>query len=255
MAPSSKTRTCLTQQQKLCLIKKAESSPATKYEDLALWAKVEFGLRRLPGKATISRIISGRIALLRQPHENAQRKNKPSPFQLQLDQNIVEFIMLAEAEGICLSGAMIVFYATVLAKKLGLPRHRQPRFGLSWLRCLQHRYGFRWRRAYGESSSVDLTKVKEELKRIQAVVTTYLPKNVFNMDESAFFTRLCHEARSARRKPPLSSRTRHVSLWPAMLTLTALRSYHCYSLEPRRSPAGTRTNRARCSTWAPQRVG
>ncbi|KAE8986442.1 hypothetical protein PF005_g4469 [Phytophthora fragariae] len=177
MAPSSKTRTCLTQQQKLCLIKKAESSPATKYEDLALWAKVEFGLRRLPGKATISRIISGRIALLRQPHENAQRKNKPSPFQLQLDQNIVEFIMLAEAEGICLSGAMIVFYATVLAKKLGLPRHRQPRFGLSWLRCLQHRYGFRWRRAYGESSSVDLTKVKEELKRIQAVVTTYLPKN------------------------------------------------------------------------------
>ncbi|EGZ22422.1 hypothetical protein PHYSODRAFT_496251, partial [Phytophthora sojae] len=90
---------------------------------LTLWAKVEFGLQRPPGKATIGRIISGRIALLRQPHESAQRKNKPSPFQLQIDQNIVEFIMLAEAEGICLSGAMIVFYATVLAKKLGTPRH------------------------------------------------------------------------------------------------------------------------------------
>ncbi|EGZ12026.1 hypothetical protein PHYSODRAFT_441684, partial [Phytophthora sojae] len=85
----SKTRTRLTQQQKLRLIKKAESSPAVKYEDLALWAKVEFGLLRPPGKTTIDRIISGRIALLRQPHESAQRKNKPSPFQLQIDQNIV----------------------------------------------------------------------------------------------------------------------------------------------------------------------
>ncbi|EGZ09835.1 hypothetical protein PHYSODRAFT_523941 [Phytophthora sojae] len=110
MSSSSKTRTRLTQQQKLRLIKKAESSPTVKYEDLALWAKVEFGLQSPPGKATIGRIISGRIALLRQPHESAQRKNKPSPFQLQTDQNIVD-------------GAMIVFYATVLAKKLGTPRH------------------------------------------------------------------------------------------------------------------------------------
>ncbi|EGZ12676.1 hypothetical protein PHYSODRAFT_337094 [Phytophthora sojae] len=80
MSSSSKTRTRLTQQQKLRLIKKAESSTAVKYEDLALWAK---------------------------PHESAQRKNKPSPFQLQIDQNIVEFIMLAEAEGICLSASTI----------------------------------------------------------------------------------------------------------------------------------------------------
>ncbi|GMF31452.1 unnamed protein product [Phytophthora fragariaefolia] len=72
MSPSSKTRTRFTQQQKLRLIKKAESSPAAKYEDLALWSKVEFGLRRHLGKATISRIISGRIALLRQPHESPQ---------------------------------------------------------------------------------------------------------------------------------------------------------------------------------------
>ncbi|GMF37245.1 unnamed protein product [Phytophthora fragariaefolia] len=77
MSPSSKTRTRLTQQQKLRLIKKAESSPAAKYQDLAL--RAEFGLRRHPGKVTISRIISGRIALLRQPHESAQHKNKPSP--------------------------------------------------------------------------------------------------------------------------------------------------------------------------------
>ncbi|EGZ24793.1 hypothetical protein PHYSODRAFT_325866 [Phytophthora sojae] len=64
MSSSSKTRTHLTQQQKLRLIKKAESSPAVKYEDLALWAKVEFGLQRPPGKATIGRIISGRIAMM-----------------------------------------------------------------------------------------------------------------------------------------------------------------------------------------------
>ncbi|EGZ15960.1 hypothetical protein PHYSODRAFT_505784, partial [Phytophthora sojae] len=89
---------------KLRLIKKAESSPAVKYEDLALWAKVEFGLQRPPGKATIGRIISG-----------AYRAVAPASRKCSAQEQA--------AEGICLSGAMIVFYATVLAKKLGTPRH------------------------------------------------------------------------------------------------------------------------------------
>eukprot|EP00644_Phytophthora_capsici_P007519 jgi/Phyca11/73483/gw1.21.621.1 len=64
--------------------------------------------------------------------------------------------MLAELEAVALSGDIIIYYAIGLARKLQIPAAQQPRFGKSWLRCLQQQYGFRWRRAYGEASSVNL---------------------------------------------------------------------------------------------------
>jgi hypothetical protein len=74
---------------------------------------------------------------------------------------VVEFVLQAEADGICINGAMIIFFATEVCGNLAIPRHLRPRIGPSWLRCLQERYGFRWRRAYGESSTVDLDKAKD----------------------------------------------------------------------------------------------
>ncbi|EGZ25264.1 hypothetical protein PHYSODRAFT_457033, partial [Phytophthora sojae] len=58
-----------------------------------------------------------------------------------------------------LTGRMIIAQVQKLARRLNTPSSLQPRFGNSWLRKLQDRYGIRWRRTYGESGVVDLRKV------------------------------------------------------------------------------------------------
>ncbi|EEY63509.1 uncharacterized protein PITG_15859 [Phytophthora infestans T30-4] len=64
--------------------------------------------------------------------------------------------MLAEAEGVSVSGAWIIEHAKQLAIKLRLSPERCPRLGPSWLRCLQDSYGLKWRKAFGESDSVNI---------------------------------------------------------------------------------------------------
>jgi len=110
--------------------------------------------------------------------------------------------MLAELEAVALSGDIIIYYAIGLARKLRIPAAQQPRFGKSWLRCLQQRYGFRWRRAYGEASSVNLEDIQQELDGIRATVRQYPPSNVFNMDESALFYNAAPRGSICKKEPP-----------------------------------------------------
>lgn len=108
--------------------------------------------------------------------------------------------MLAEAENVSLKGDMIVHHARRLEEKLSIPADAQPRFEPSWLRCLQQRYGFRWRRSYGESSSVDMEQARAEIERLKLIIGGFRPCDVYNMDETAFFYNaaprgsICHKA-------------------------------------------------------------
>lgn len=72
-----------------------------------------------------------------------------------VDQNVVEFALQDEADGI--NGANIIF------RYRGVREARDPssfaaRIDPSWLRCLHGQYGFRWRPVYGEFSTLDLDK-------------------------------------------------------------------------------------------------
>ncbi|KAG3079156.1 hypothetical protein PI125_g20786 [Phytophthora idaei] len=165
----------------------AIASPKMSYRELAQWAKMTFKLHSTPNKSMVSRTLKARSRLLEDAADHADRKKAPTHGQLLLDHNVVDFIMLAELQGIALSGDLIVYHAKKLGRKLGIQRAQQPRFGRSWLRCLQERYGFRWRHAFSEASSVDLDGIQEELDALKAVIRQYSPSNVFNMDESAFF--------------------------------------------------------------------
>ncbi|KAG3080424.1 hypothetical protein PI125_g20447 [Phytophthora idaei] len=231
------------------LLQKAEQSPSTSYNELARWAKVAFSLLSLPGKATISRVPTERVGLLRQPCENLLRKKKPSPYHLQLDESVVEFIMLAELEGICLSTCMIIFYATELAKKLRIPRHHQPRFGHSWLRCLQHWYDFRWRRAYGKSTSVDLTAREEQLAKIKSTVSRYTPRNVFNMDESAFFYKAVPRGSICKKSAPSLKQDKVRVTMACCANADGSEKLPLLFLGTAERPRWYKNKPKRCSTW------
>ncbi|KAE9008553.1 hypothetical protein PR003_g14498 [Phytophthora rubi] len=202
MRPSPQPRTRLTRLQKQTLCQKAHDSPGSSYKQLAEWAQDEFGLAAAPHKGTICRVLKAHKDLRMQRSEFGSEKKKMPAAQLQLDENVVEFVMLAELEGICLSGDMIIFYAQELAHKLRIPVEQQPRYGRSWLRRLQCRYGFRWRRSYDESSSTNLSAAKDDLEKIKRVVASYKPRDVFNMDESAFFHNTVPRGSICKTKAP-----------------------------------------------------
>jgi hypothetical protein len=165
----------LNHHQKLLLCKTAREFPFYTCTDLAHWVQTPFDLPTPLNKATISRILRSEATLLQQPRDNDTRKKKAAPVHVLVDQNVVEFIIQAEWDGVCLNGAMIVLFANQVCEKLAIPHHMRPRIGLSWLRCLQQRYGFRWRRSYGEASTVNLDTAKEELERVRAAVGMYPP--------------------------------------------------------------------------------
>ena len=133
----------LTRHQKQLICRKAKLSGEMSYRELAQWAKLTFKLIAPPSKSMISRTLKARDNLLESSVDHGGRKNAPTEDQLLIDHNVVDFIMLAELEGIALSGSIIAYYASTLAEKLRIPLSQRPKFGRSWLRCMQERYGFR----------------------------------------------------------------------------------------------------------------
>jgi hypothetical protein len=162
----------LTWFEKIAIIEKAKLAPYMSYNELAQWARLELSLPAPPNKSTIGRVLKSSARLLRQPAETAIRKNALSDLRLALDENVVEFVMLAEAENVSITGAMIIHQAKELAAKMRICNDAKPRIGSSWLRCLQERYGFRWKRAFGESSSVDIEAANEGSSSLGAPLAT-----------------------------------------------------------------------------------
>eukprot|EP00644_Phytophthora_capsici_P009147 jgi/Phyca11/102011/e_gw1.6.1110.1 len=183
--PSNRLR--LTWSEKVAILEKAARSPSLSYDELAKWAVEEFGLPTAPGKTTIGRILQSSAALRGRPVEKAVRKKAQPRSHVLLDENVVEFVLLAEEEGVYLTGAMIIQHARELVLKLGIPPRQRPRLGPSWLRRLQERYGFHWRRSFGESGSVQLDACKKDIERLWQIISSFRIRDVFNMDESAFF--------------------------------------------------------------------
>ncbi|KAE8999321.1 hypothetical protein PR002_g18492, partial [Phytophthora rubi] len=117
----------LTWSEKVGLLAKADRTPAMSYQALAKWAVSEYGLPAAPGKTTICRIIKSRTALLGRPIDKAVRKNAQPRSHALLDETVVEFILLAEEDGVSISGAMIIQHARDVAAKLRIPPELRPR--------------------------------------------------------------------------------------------------------------------------------
>lgn len=132
MAQDLVKRTRLTRAEKLELIAKSKETPALTYNELAQWAMAKFDLAARPHKSTISRVLKSR-GLLEQPQpvETLSRKKVAAPSHVLLDVNVVEFIMMAEADSVSLNADMIIQYAKELADKLKIPPLSRPSIGHS----------------------------------------------------------------------------------------------------------------------------
>ncbi|GMF35539.1 unnamed protein product [Phytophthora fragariaefolia] len=106
--PSHPTkRLRLTWVGKVGIVNKAAQSPIMSYKENALWAVTEYSLPAAPGITTICDLVCLTVTLLGRSVENATRKKAQQCSHVVLDQNVMDFIMLAEADGVRLTGAMI----------------------------------------------------------------------------------------------------------------------------------------------------
>lgn len=93
-------RVRLTHGQKLAIIAKKKHTPGCTRNELAEWAAAQFKLPARPDKTTIGRIFRSSEALLMQSPDAATRRKVITATQVMLDENVAEFVMLAEAENV-----------------------------------------------------------------------------------------------------------------------------------------------------------
>ncbi|KAG3001518.1 hypothetical protein PC121_g16054 [Phytophthora cactorum] len=107
-----------------------------------------------------------------------------------------------------------------------------------WLYRFQQRTGLWFSLRHSEGSSVDEELMKEKLKALQAVVAGYHPRDVYNMDDTAFYYR--REPRGSlttdkKEKGRSRASTELRSVLPP--TPTARTGFLCISLGGRRCRA------------------
>lgn len=180
-------RVRLTKLQLLKICDKPHDSPTRTCQELAEWARHTFKITSAPSKSTIAKILKNASTLQSLSADCLNSKKARSLHQLKLDESVVEFVKLCELGQISLTGEMIMGHARQLAQLLCIPRGARPQFSRSWLQHLQSHYNISWKRAYGEAGSVDLKAANPRIQELRRVIRDYRPKDVYNMDKSAFF--------------------------------------------------------------------
>ena len=76
------------------------------------------------------------------------------------------------------------------ANETNLPEDMHPEFSLGWVSCFCRRHGFKSFKSYGESGDADVDALPAALMDIQPRLSRFIPKDIFNMDETGLFFRM-----------------------------------------------------------------
>ncbi|KUF87260.1 NPP1 protein [Phytophthora nicotianae] len=121
------------------------------------------------------------------PGTHSLRKRLCSSSQQSVDELLIQKIQAYKAwhENATITGANVISIA--LREGVQLPSGMKPSRG--WLYRFKQRTGLWFLLRHGEGGSLDMQVIDEGLKEVQAVVTKYHPRDVYNMDETSFFYR------------------------------------------------------------------
>jgi len=81
--------------------------------------------------------------------------------------------------------AMIVY--EYLVTKFGDMTFERPKFSRGWARKFMRFWGFSRHKLQGEAAAVNWSEIKEEVERLQRLISTYSLRDVYNADETGLF--------------------------------------------------------------------
>jgi Tc5 transposase DNA-binding domain/Fission yeast centromere protein N-terminal domain len=172
----------LTNEQKKQICDRAEACPLSSQEELAKWAQREFGLPKL-SQPTICKILKRRDDFETMTAKQlAAKRLRPVKYPL-VEEAMATWVLQCQAKNIKLTHDLIKEKARRFANIFGVPSTGLD-FSNRWMQKFQRRYGFRKIKTPGEAASADDAAIDAELPRLQALVASYHPRDVFNMDET-----------------------------------------------------------------------
>ena len=188
---TKETRVRMTQEQKKRL-RDHHAQFALKHSALAKWAAREFKLAKPPSRMTLSRVL--RELPPTQP-TNPATKSVRAVTSPALEATLVQWIRRCEELQLpVVTGATVrAKAAKIRAEIVASANHGSARaleamtFSAGWLSKLQRRHGLSCKRVHGEAASVSKAAVSEGRARLQEITRGFERRNVFNMDETAFF--------------------------------------------------------------------
>ncbi|OWY96640.1 CENPB protein Homeodomainlike, partial [Phytophthora megakarya] len=117
----------------------------------------------------------------------------------ELDQALANWVLHCQARRIFLDGNMVRAKGARLQDKLEIADDEKIAFSNVWLQSFQKSHGFKSFRVHGESGSVNMATIDEQIKRLRAVIQQYAVADVYNFDETGLFYKLCPDKIIARQ--------------------------------------------------------
>jgi hypothetical protein len=150
------------------------------------WWNSQFGYNI--SRSTASDILSDKYSSLDNSNIKGNVKKDRKPKWPTLEQALVDWALQFESVHGTVSGDLLRIKATELWQKLDEYQGQEPpNWSEGWLEGFKSRFNFRRRRKAGESGSVEITEeILARMQEIRDIKAGYLPKDVYNMDETGF---------------------------------------------------------------------
>ena len=139
-------------------------------------------------RSTASDILSNKYSSLDNSNIKGNVKKDRKPKWHILEQALRDWALQFEAVHGTVSGDLLRIKATELWQRLDEYQGQEPpNWSEGWLEGFKSRNNFRRRRKAGESGSVEITEeILARMQEIRDIKAGYLPKDVYNMDETGF---------------------------------------------------------------------
>ncbi|CAI6373801.1 unnamed protein product [Macrosiphum euphorbiae] len=142
------------------------------------------------GKTQIGTILKSRVDLLRKwCNENVNGETKKNFIEgkgFEIDHVCYEWFCRVRAKNLPISGPLIQQKAIEIAKTLGRTNFKASN---GWLEKFRKRHNIAYKAICGESSSVDHDIVDDWNNKLIEICEGFVPKNIFNLDETGLFFR------------------------------------------------------------------
>ncbi|KAF0696620.1 Aste57867_12645 [Aphanomyces stellatus] len=200
-----KMRMTLTDKHALCT--ESASRPTATYNELAAWAFQTFNLATTPTKATIGNILKRHRDLPTRADSKARSIDRPVKLH-EVETKLVEWVLRCEELGVCITGELIRQQAKSYCQELGVPSSRSIAFSKGWLFKFQQKHGLSCKTQHGEAASVAPEAVRQGRKAMLNATGGYSARNIYNMDETAFFYCMSPHRSITRNRVPGSKKSK-----------------------------------------------
>jgi Tc5 transposase DNA-binding domain len=175
------TRTTLTNEQRLAVIRYKEKHPNTSQADIANWVKTTFGLD--VHSTTIGRLLKRKGDLER----DSSTKRLRAVQYPDLDNSMHEWVIRYQAH-VILTDAILIEKARHFARLLNIPED-QFKSSAGWLEKFKKRHRIVKVKWHGEEASADHLAADAAIPELKELLIEYSKDDIYNMDETGLFYR------------------------------------------------------------------